>query len=187
MHVAILRAYPAPNNVIHTHADACVALACLGRLLPAFHYMITAFGGAEVRCARYATFGTPDLAASAVEALKDRTACLLANHGMIAVGGRSSGFSEHGEAGDASPPVSDCNARGRACASVRRRDGESGCAIRQLRRRPSARLSDPDGARSAVEKRFCDLPDPRTVELIVRVEVGRRSDQAEFVVDTVAA
>jgi L-fuculose-phosphate aldolase len=87
MHGAILRAYPAANTVIHTHADACVALACLGRPLPAFHYMVAAFGGAEVRCARYATFGTPDLAASAVEALKDRTACLLANHGMIAVGG----------------------------------------------------------------------------------------------------
>jgi L-fuculose-phosphate aldolase len=49
--------------------------------------MVAAFGGAEVRCARYATFGTADLAASAVEALQDRTACLLANHGMIAVGG----------------------------------------------------------------------------------------------------
>jgi L-fuculose-phosphate aldolase len=87
MHVAILQAFPAAHAVIHTHADACVALACLRRPLPAFHYMVAAFGGAEVRCARYATFGTADLAASAVEALQDRTACLLANHGMIAVGG----------------------------------------------------------------------------------------------------
>jgi L-fuculose-phosphate aldolase len=86
MHIAILRVYPAANAVIHTHADACVALACLRRPLPAFHYMVAAFGGADVRCARYATFGTAELADSAVEALQDRTACLLANHGMIAVG-----------------------------------------------------------------------------------------------------
>lgn len=86
MHTAILRAYPAANAVVHTHADACVALSCLRKPLPAFHYMVAAFGGGEVRCARYATFGTADLAASAVEALKERTACLLANHGMIAIG-----------------------------------------------------------------------------------------------------
>ena len=86
MHAAILDAYPAANAVIHTHADACVALACLRRPLPSFHYMVAAFGGTDVRCARYATFGTADLGSSAVEALKDRTACLLANHGMIAIG-----------------------------------------------------------------------------------------------------
>lgn len=86
MHTAILHAFPAANAVVHTHADACVALACLRKPLLAFHYMVAAFGGAEVRCARYATFGAADLAASAVEALQDRTACLLANHGMIALG-----------------------------------------------------------------------------------------------------
>ena len=86
MHTSILRAYPVANAVIHTHADACVALSCLRKPLPAFHYMIAGFGGDDIRCARYATFGTTDLAASAVEAIKDRTACLLANHGMIAMG-----------------------------------------------------------------------------------------------------
>lgn len=86
MHTQILRAYPAANAVVHTHADACVALSCVRRPIPAFHYMIAGFGGEDVRCARYATFGTADLAASAVEALEDRTACLLANHGMIAIG-----------------------------------------------------------------------------------------------------
>lgn len=86
MHVSILRAYPKINAVIHTHADACVALSCLRKPLPAFHYMVAAFGGDDVRCARYATFGTPDLAAVAVEALRGRTACLLANHGMVAIG-----------------------------------------------------------------------------------------------------
>jgi L-fuculose-phosphate aldolase len=86
MHAAILRAYPAANAVIHTHADACVALACLRKPLPSFHYMVAAFGGADVRCARYATFGPADLGTAAVEALEDRSACLLANHGMIAIG-----------------------------------------------------------------------------------------------------
>lgn len=87
MHAAILGAFPWADAVIHTHADACVALSTLRRPLPAFHYMVAGFGGDDVRCASYATFGTADLALAAVEALRDRTACLLANHGMIAVGG----------------------------------------------------------------------------------------------------
>ncbi len=86
MHLAIMRAFPAAKAVIHTHADACVALSCLRQPLPAFHYMVAAFGGNDVRCARYETFGTAKLADAAVEALRDRTACLLANHGMIAMG-----------------------------------------------------------------------------------------------------
>ena len=48
--------------------------------------MIAAFGGMDVRCARYATFGSPELAENVVEALEDRTACLMANHGMVATG-----------------------------------------------------------------------------------------------------
>ncbi|MBL8581023.1 MAG: class II aldolase/adducin family protein [Rhizobiaceae bacterium] len=86
MHTQILRAFPHVQAVVHTHADACVALSCLRKPIPAFHYMVAGFGGDDIRCARYATFGTADLAASAVEALDGRTACLLANHGMIAMG-----------------------------------------------------------------------------------------------------
>lgn len=86
MHVALLDAFPVANAVVHTHADACVALSCLRRDIPAFHYMIGSFGGNSVRCAGYATFGTEALATAAVEALRDRTVCLLANHGMIAIG-----------------------------------------------------------------------------------------------------
>ncbi len=48
--------------------------------------MIAAFGGTDVRCAPYATFGTQELSRHAIAALEDRTACLLANHGMIATG-----------------------------------------------------------------------------------------------------
>ena len=83
MHAAIYRAFPAAGCVVHTHADACTALAGLNRELPPFHYMVVQFGGSNIRCAPYVTFGTPALAAHAVKALKGRSACLLANHGMI--------------------------------------------------------------------------------------------------------
>jgi len=88
MHAAIYATHPAAAWIVHTHADACTALACLNEGLPGFHYMITRFGGDDVRCAPYVTFGTPELARVAAAAIKDRTACLLANHGMI-VHGRS--------------------------------------------------------------------------------------------------
>ncbi|HXA23122.1 MAG TPA: class II aldolase/adducin family protein [Acetobacteraceae bacterium] len=83
MHAAIYLAYPAAQCIVHTHADACTALACLNEPLPPFHYMVANFGGDDVRCAPYVTFGTPELARLAVAALAGRTACLLANHGMI--------------------------------------------------------------------------------------------------------
>ena len=83
MHAAIYRDCPDARCVVHTHADACTALAALNEDLPPFHYMVVQFGGADVRCAPYVTFGTPDLAAAAMTALRDRSACLLANHGMI--------------------------------------------------------------------------------------------------------
>lgn len=72
--------------VVHAHPTYCTTLAILRKPIPSCHYMIAAFGGMDVRCAGYATFGTPELAELAVEALQDRTACLLANHGMVAVG-----------------------------------------------------------------------------------------------------
>ena len=83
MHAAIYRAHPRAGAIVHTHAQAATALACLGRGLPAFHYMVVSFGGEDIRCAPYVTFGTPELAAAAVAALDGRRACLLANHGMI--------------------------------------------------------------------------------------------------------
>ena len=83
---AIYQAYPSASWLVHTHADACTALACLNEGLPGFHYMVTRFGGDDVRCAPYVTFGTPALARLAVAALEGRTACLLANHGMVVLG-----------------------------------------------------------------------------------------------------
>jgi L-fuculose-phosphate aldolase len=72
--------------IIHAHSPFATALACLRRDIPAFHYMIARFGGTSVRCAPYATFGTQALSDHALEALRGRCACLLANHGMIVFG-----------------------------------------------------------------------------------------------------
>jgi L-fuculose-phosphate aldolase len=85
-HRDILVARPETNAVIHTHAMFATTLACLGREIPAFHYMVAVGGGDSIRCAPYATFGTEALSRHAVAALEGRKACLLANHGMIAVG-----------------------------------------------------------------------------------------------------
>ena len=86
MHAAIFRAAPAATVIIHTHSDAATALGSLHRPLPAFHYDIAQFGGDDVRLAPYALFGSEELAAHAVRALAGRSACLLANHGMICHG-----------------------------------------------------------------------------------------------------
>ena len=83
LHAAVYRECPDAAFVVHTHADASTALACLGSGLPAFHYMVVQFGGADVRCAPYVTFGTVALAEVAAEAIRGRSACLLGNHGMI--------------------------------------------------------------------------------------------------------
>jgi L-fuculose-phosphate aldolase len=85
-HAGILRTRPEAEAVVHTHADACVALSCLRRPLPPFHYMIASFGGNSIPCSRYEPFGSPALADAALEAIKGHLACLLANHGMIAKG-----------------------------------------------------------------------------------------------------
>lgn len=83
MHAAIYLAYADTNAVVHTHSDYCVAVASQVQTLPGFHYLVGEFGGGDVPCTPYFTFGTPQLASSAVEALAERTACLLGNHGMI--------------------------------------------------------------------------------------------------------
>jgi L-fuculose-phosphate aldolase len=72
--------------IVHTHSTNATALACTGRGIPAFHYMVAVAGGADIRCAPYHTFGTQALSDAAVAALAGRKACLLANHGVIAVG-----------------------------------------------------------------------------------------------------
>ncbi len=72
--------------IVHTHSPKATSLACTGRGIPAFHYMVAVAGGSDIRCAPYYTFGTQELSDAAVAALEGRKACLLANHGVIAVG-----------------------------------------------------------------------------------------------------
>lgn len=85
-HRDILVARSDMHAVVHVHSVYATTLACLRRDLPPFHYMIGAAGGNTVRCAGYALFGTQALSDAALQALRDRKACLLANHGMIAIG-----------------------------------------------------------------------------------------------------
>jgi len=85
-HRAILQAKPEQGAIVHTHSTFATVLSIGRRDIPACHYMIAAFGGPTVRCAEYATFGTPELSAKALVAMEGRSACLLANHGMIACG-----------------------------------------------------------------------------------------------------
>ena len=86
-HRDILAERPEIAVVLHAHSPFATSLACLREGIPAFHYMVGVAGGADLRCAPYATFGTAELSAHAVSALAGRRACLLANHGMIALGG----------------------------------------------------------------------------------------------------
>ena len=86
MHAAVYAARPDAEAIVHTHSDACTALSCLRRPIPAFHYMVAFFGGDEIPCAPYAHFGSPELGRLAAAALGDSKACLLANHGMVAFG-----------------------------------------------------------------------------------------------------
>lgn len=85
-HAAIYAARPDAKAIVHTHSPKATALSCARRGIPAFHYMIALAGGADVRCAEYATFGSKALAENAVRALEGRKAVLLANHGVIALG-----------------------------------------------------------------------------------------------------
>jgi L-fuculose-phosphate aldolase len=85
-HRDIYAARPEVRAIVHAHSPFATTLACLDRAIPAFHYMIAVAGGNDIRCAPYATFGTQALSDHALRALDGRKACLLAQHGMIAIG-----------------------------------------------------------------------------------------------------
>ena len=85
-HLDILKNRPQINAVIHTHSMFATTLSTLRRDIPPFHYMVALAGGDTIRCAPYALFGSQLLSDHALAALYDRKACLLANHGMIAIG-----------------------------------------------------------------------------------------------------
>jgi L-fuculose-phosphate aldolase len=86
MHAEVYARVPDAQAVVHTHSDYCVALASHKKPIPAFHYMVQSFDGKDVPCVPYYPFGTRKLGAAAGKALETRTACLMANHGMLARG-----------------------------------------------------------------------------------------------------
>lgn len=86
MHADIYLARPEVGAIAHTHSACATALACCHESIPAFHYMVAVAGGDNIRCAPYALFGSQALSHAAVRALDERRACLLANHGVLALG-----------------------------------------------------------------------------------------------------
>lgn len=85
-HYDLMRARPEVGAIVHTHSTYATSLAITRRAIPAVHYMIALFGGNDVRCAEYATYGTQALSNHVLEAMQERKACLLANHGMLVAG-----------------------------------------------------------------------------------------------------
>lgn len=85
-HLDIMKSRADVGAIVHTHSTFATILSMQRKPIPACHYMIAAFGGNDLRCSGYARYGTKELSELALEALAGRTGCLLANHGMIAVG-----------------------------------------------------------------------------------------------------
>lgn len=82
-HCDIYRQRQDAQAILHAHPVFCTTLACMGRSIPAFHYMVAVAGGRNIRCADYATFGTQELSNHVLTALTGRKACLMANHGLV--------------------------------------------------------------------------------------------------------
>lgn len=85
MHAATYAVREDAGAIVHTHSTHATALACLGQGIPPFHYMVAVGGGDTIPCTSYATFGSAELAELAAEALRERNACLLGNHGVLAL------------------------------------------------------------------------------------------------------
>ncbi|WP_456745222.1 class II aldolase/adducin family protein [Bradyrhizobium sp. USDA 4354] len=85
-HLDILKSKQEVGAVVHAHPVFCTIIAIMNRSIPAIHYMIAAAGGNDIPCAPYAQYGTAELSQAALNALRYRRACLLAHHGLIAIG-----------------------------------------------------------------------------------------------------
>ena len=86
IHCDIYSTRPEVNAIVHVHSQYATAISCTRQAIPAFHYEVALAGGNSIRCADYATFGTQELSDNAMAALRERSACLLANHGQLALG-----------------------------------------------------------------------------------------------------
>ena len=85
-HMGILKNKDDVNTIVHTHAPYGTALSILGKSIPCYHYMIAFFGGDNIKCSKFELPGSYALAKEAAKVLKNRKACLLANHGIIVTG-----------------------------------------------------------------------------------------------------
>ena len=97
MHLIFYKNRKDANAIVHTHSKFATAISCMGWDLKPVHYLI-GFAGYDVKCAKYATYGSRELAESALEAIGERNAVLLGNHGLIALGpdiGRAFSTAEH--------------------------------------------------------------------------------------------
>ena len=74
------------NAIVHAHSTHATAVSAHNKDVPAFHYMVALAGGNDLKCAKYATFGTQELSDNIINALKNRKACLMSNHGQVAFG-----------------------------------------------------------------------------------------------------
>jgi len=74
------------KSIVHAHSTCAIAVSSHQKNIPAFHYMVAVAGGEDLKCTKYATFGTKQLSRNIIKALKNRTACLIANHGQVVFG-----------------------------------------------------------------------------------------------------
>ena len=72
--------------IVHAHSPHATAVSSHGKSVPPFHYMIALAGGEDIKCSEYATFGTKELSDNVINALTNRSACLMSNHGQVAFG-----------------------------------------------------------------------------------------------------
>ncbi|MDB3872879.1 class II aldolase/adducin family protein [Pelagibacteraceae bacterium] len=71
------------NSVVHCHSKNALVLSCIRKKIPAFHYMVAVAGGVDIKCAKYATYGTSELSKNIIQVLNNRLACLIENHGQV--------------------------------------------------------------------------------------------------------
>ncbi len=86
IHLSIYKNRPEVKSIVHCHSEWASILSCQGIKIPAFHYMVAEFGGVDIKCSKYATFGSKELAKNLLIAIKNRTGCLISNHGQLTVG-----------------------------------------------------------------------------------------------------
>jgi len=85
MHLYIYRNRPEISAIVHCHSIWASILSCGRKKIPSFHYMVAEFGGNDIKCAEYATFGTKQLAKNVLKVLKERNGCLISNHGQLTI------------------------------------------------------------------------------------------------------